>query len=288
MASKYTYKRKKAKRCNYGGRRNIKKILYAVVHYTGNDCDTDEANANYFANNNVGASAHYFIDDDSVTQSVPDEYVAWSVGSTGLLDQGSPYRAKGAKYWGKCTNTNSLNFELCDTVKDGKHKLSEKTRANAVVFIAKKMHECDIPISRLIRHFDVNGKLCPIYWVTDEDDWKKFKNEVNAELKKLKGETEPVKVEKKPAKKEEKVAEKYSGTFPKLPERGYFEDGDDGTQVKNLQKFLNWYGGYGLKVDGIVGPKTITAVKKFQKAEKLTADGLFGAKSLAKAKAVKK
>ena len=187
MASKYTYKRRKAKRCNYGNRRSIKKILYAVVHYTGNDCDSDEGNANYFANNNVGASAHYFIDDDSVTQSVPDDYVAWSVGSTGLLDQGSPYREKGAKYWGKCTNTNSLNFELCDTVKDGKRMVSEKTRANAAVFIAKKMHEHDIPISRLIRHFDVNGKLCPIYWVTDEEDWLKFKGEVNAELKKLKG-----------------------------------------------------------------------------------------------------
>ena len=186
MASKYKYKRRKAKRCNYGNRRSIKKILYAVVHYTGNDCDTDEGNANYFANNNVGASAHYFIDDDSVTQSVPDNHTAWSVGSTGLLDQGSPYRAKGAKYWGKCTNTNSLNFELCDTVKDGKHKLSEKTRANAVVFIAKKMHEHDIPISRLIRHFDVNGKLCPLYWVTDEDDWKKFKKEIQAKVNELK------------------------------------------------------------------------------------------------------
>lgn len=280
MASKYTYKRRKAKRCNYGNRRSIKKILYAVVHYTGNDCDSDEGNANYFANNNVGASAHYFIDDDSVTQSVPDDYVAWSVGSTGLLDQGSPYRAKGAKYWGKCTNTNSLNFELCDTVKDGKRMVSEKTRANAAVFIAKKMHEHDIPISRLIRHFDVNGKLCPIYWVTDEEDWLAFKAEVNAELKKLKGEKEPAKVET--------TKKKYSGTFPKLPVRGYFKLGDNGTQVKYLQKFLNWFGNYGLKVDGIIGEKTIAAIKKFQKAVGLVADGLFGAKSLAKAKTIKK
>lgn len=285
MASKYTYKRRKAKRCNYGGRRSIKKILYAVVHYTGNDCDTDEGNANYFANNNVGASAHYFIDDDSATQSVPDNHTAWSVGSTGLLDQGSPYREKGAKYWGKCTNTNSLNFELCDTVKDGKHKLSKKTRANAVVLIAKKMHEHDIPISRLIRHFDVNGKLCPIYWVTDEDDWKKFKNEVNAELKKLKGEEEPAKKETKPAKKEKK---KYSGKFPTLPKRGYLTTGDTGTQVGRLQAFLNWYGNYDLEVDEDFGPKTEDAVENFQKSEDLAIDGDFGKESLAKAKKAKK
>lgn len=284
----YKLKTKKSKRCNYGSSRSTKSIKYAVAHYTGNDGDTDEANANYFANNNVGASAHYFIDDDSVTQSVPDNYVAWAVGSTGLLDQGSPYRKKGAKFWGKCTNTNSLSFELCDTIDNGKRMVSKKTRANGAAFIAKKMHQYDIPIGNLIRHFDVNGKLCPIYWVTDEDDWKKFKAEVNAELKKLKGEKEPVKVETKPVKKEKKVDEKYAGTFPKLPERGYFEDGDEGTQAKNLQKFLNWYGNYGLKVDGIIGEKTIAAVKKFQKAEDLTADGLFGGKSLAKAKTIKK
>lgn len=81
---------------------------------------------------------------------------------------------------------------------------------------------------------------------------------------------------------------KYSGTFPTLPKKGHLTKGDKGTQVKNLQKFLNWYGNYGLKVDGIIGEKTISAVKKFQKAEKLSADGLFGAKSLTKAKAVKK
>ena len=80
----------------------------------------------------------------------------------------------------------------------------------------------------------------------------------------------------------------YSATFPKLPERGYFKKGDKGTQVKNLQKFLNWYGGYGLAADGDLGDKTLSAVKKFQKAEGLTVDGLFGSKSLAKAKTVKK
>lgn len=196
----YKEKTKKAKRSNYGSSRATKSIKYAVAHYTGNDGDTDEANANYFANNYVGASAHYFIDDDSVTQSVPDNYVAWAVGSSGLLDQGSPYKKNGAKFWGKCTNANSLSFELCDTNKNGKRMVSKATRANAAAFIAKKMHQYNIPISNLIRHFDVNGKLCPLYWVTDEEDWLVFKEEVNAELKKLKAPKEEKKTLKKGAK----------------------------------------------------------------------------------------
>ena len=71
---------KTANRSNYGGKRNIADIKYIVIHYTANDGDTDEGSGNYFANNIVGASAHYFVDDDSITRSVPDDYIAWAVG----------------------------------------------------------------------------------------------------------------------------------------------------------------------------------------------------------------
>ena len=80
----------------------------------------------------------------------------------------------------------------------------------------------------------------------------------------------------------------YGGPFPKLPGRGYFKRGDKGTQVKNLQKFLNWFGNYKLAVDGSYGPKTEAAQKKFQKACGLKQDGMFGEASLSKAKRVRK
>lgn len=81
----------------------------------------------------------------------------------------------------------------------------------------------------------------------------------------------------------------YSGTFPRLiTAKGYMAKGDHGIDVTNLQKYLNWYGKYGIGVDGIFGAKTDSAVRKFQKTEGLTVDGKFGKKSLAKAKAVKR
>lgn len=86
----------------------------------------------------------------------------------------------------------------------------------------------------------------------------------------------------------EPVKKAYTGTFPTLPSRGYFRKGDTGTQVKNLQKLLNWCGGYNLDVDGDFGSKTLAAVKAYQKAYGLAVDGLFGKKSLAKAKTIKK
>lgn len=83
----------------------------------------------------------------------------------------------------------------------------------------------------------------------------------------------------------------YTGTFPTLPSRGYFQRGDTGTNVMRLQQFLKWYDctllpKYG--VDGDIGSETIFAVKVFQQREGLTVDGLFGKKSLAKAKEIKK
>ena len=87
----------------------------------------------------------------------------------------------------------------------------------------------------------------------------------------------------------------YSGTFPKLPSRGYYKLGDGyltltsySVSLKNLQKFLNWAIDAGLKVDGEYGPKTKAAVIAFQKEYGLVQDGEFGSKSLVKAKEIKK
>ena len=91
-----------------------------------------------------------------------------------------------------------------------------------------------------------------------------------------------------PEQKENVKLVAYDGIYPKLPARGYFKRGDNNKQVKNLQLFLNWYGGYGLVIDGVVGTKTIRSVEKFQKNMGLAVDGLFGKKCLKAAKGVKK
>ena len=164
-------------RKNYGSKRNTKVIKYLVYHYTANDGDTDENNAKYFHNNVVKASAHRFVDDDSVTISVPDDYVAWHCGG-GL--QGD----KGHKYFGKCTNTNSIGIEMCDTIKNGKHDLSDKTKKNAVELGKQLIKQYSIKKENVIRHYDVTGKICPAYFVKDEKAWEKFKDELYGEKKK--------------------------------------------------------------------------------------------------------
>lgn len=157
----YTFKTNISNKNNYGSKRDVSKIKYIVIHYTGNDGDSDESNCKYFKNNIIKASAHYFIDDDSVTQSVPDNYIAWSVGG----NRYSNYKITGgASYYGLCTNTNSINIELCDNVKNGVIYPSTKTIKNAIKLTKTLMKKYNIPASRVIRHFDVTGKSCPAYW----------------------------------------------------------------------------------------------------------------------------
>lgn len=147
-----------ANRKNYGNARSTSTIKYIVIHYTGNDGDTDENNGKYFHNNVVNASAHYFVDDDSITQSVPDNYVAWHCG-------GKTYKHK------QCRNSNSIGIEICDDVRNGTIYPSAKTIANVLELVAYLMNKYSIPKENVIRHYDVTGKHCPAYWI-DNNMWK--------------------------------------------------------------------------------------------------------------------
>jgi len=161
-----------ANKGNYGGKRNTGIIKYIVVHYTANDGDTDEGNANYFQNHLVRASAHYFVDDNSATQSVPDNYVAWAVGGTRYSNY---LQTGGGKFYGLCTNNNSISIELCDTVKNGSYGFTEDTMSNAIELIKRLMKLYHIDTNHVIRHFDVTGKNCPAPLV-DNAKWSAFKS----------------------------------------------------------------------------------------------------------------
>ena len=89
------------------------------------------------------------------------------------------------------------------------------------------------------------------------------------------------KKETKPAKKKEEIKRVYSGSLPKST----IKKGSKGSDVKLWQKFLNWYGVYGLETDGIFGKLTRNATKKFQKAHGLKDDGIAGPLTHGKAKA---
>lgn len=169
----------RANRKNYGAKRSTKNIKYIVIHFTANDGDHDTSNGNYFKNNVVKASAHYFVDSDSITQSVPDNYEAWSVGGS---KYGDCAKTGGGKFYGKCTNSNSISIELCDDKKNGKIYPTQKTIDNALLLTKYLMKKYGVPSARVIRHFDVNGKRCPDYWCGTAEKHKKWNKEFHSRL----------------------------------------------------------------------------------------------------------
>lgn len=165
-------KEKLANRKNYGGAREASQIKYIVIHYTGNDGDHDEGNASYFKNNVVNASAHFFVDDDSITLSVPELFTAWAVGGTKWKDCAA---TGGGTMYGKITNANSISVEMCDTKKDGRFQASEKTMENTATLVKSLIKKYNIDINNVYRHFDVTGKHCPSYFM-NQAAWSAFKN----------------------------------------------------------------------------------------------------------------
>lgn len=58
------------------------------------------------------------------------------------------------------------------------------------------------------------------------------------------------------------------------------KQGSRGTEVKNIQQKLKELGLYSGNIDGIFGPKTKSAVMNFQKQKGLKVDGIVGAKTM--------
>lgn len=78
----------------------------------------------------------------------------------------------------------------------------------------------------------------------------------------------------------------YPGKFPAIPSGTELKLGDTGSNVKLLQKYLNWYG-FDLEVDGSFGPATEKAVIQFSD-ETNKHRGRFGQTLLSRARKVKR
>lgn len=154
---------------NYTAMSN-KKNKFIVIHYVGSE-STAKNNADYFASQKLQASAHYFVDSNSIWQSVEDWNSSWHCGG-GLQGSG------GHTYYGICKNSNSIGIEMCcfqDAI--GKWFFAAETVSNTIELVRYLMDKHNIPIENVIRHYDVTGKICPAPYV-NETEWAKFKQSI--------------------------------------------------------------------------------------------------------------
>lgn len=160
---------------NFTKGRGKRHIEYIVVHNTGNNGDTDTGNANFFKVVHPAhpASAHDFIDEDSVTHIISYDDTAWHCGDKHLtVPKG------GAKWKGKVFNQNSIGVELCSDIINGELSINAATLANGAEWVNHLMHAFKIDINHVVRHFDVTGKDCPHMFVKHPETWEAFKLDV--------------------------------------------------------------------------------------------------------------
>ena len=136
---------------------------YIVVHYTSNKGDTAKNNADYFAREKVGASAHFFVDENEIWESVPETGVAWHCGAT-------QYKHS------ECRNANSIGVEIC--MNDRAGKIRKGSIDHAARLVRELMQRYQIPPERVLRHYDVTGKYCPRPMVDNPALWQAFKNQI--------------------------------------------------------------------------------------------------------------
>lgn len=136
---------------------------YIVVHYTSNRGDTAKNNADYFAREKPGVSAHFFVDEKEIWESVPENRIAWHCGA-------KQYRHP------ECRNSNSIGVEIC--MNDKKGAIRQGSIQNAVKLVRLLMERYSVPLERVVRHHDVTGKHCPAPFVDDPTRWQAFRNEL--------------------------------------------------------------------------------------------------------------
>ena len=138
-------------------------IQYIVVHYTANKGDTAKNNVDYFARATTKTSAHYFVDEKEVWQSVREKDTAYHCGADTYKH---PF----------CRNGNSIGVEMCLLGKSG--NIRPGTIDTALSVVRQLMAAYDIPIDRVLRHYDVTGKNCPRPMVENPQLWEDFKKEL--------------------------------------------------------------------------------------------------------------
>ena len=145
-------------------------IQYIVIHFVGAALGA-LANCRYFANTKVGSSAHLFVGHEGeVYRSVSDKDIAWHCGAQ--------------TYYSNTRNTNSIGIELCCRQTPAGTWYFEKATVDAAVELTKEyMAKYDIPVTHVVRHYDVTRKMCPEPFCggsANEAAWSNFKARLTA------------------------------------------------------------------------------------------------------------
>lgn len=140
-----------------------------VIHYVANPGSTAQANRNYFDSladqdpqkSGTSTSSHFVVGlEGEVIQCIPITEIA---------------------YGNAPRNNDTIAIEVCHPDETG--KFNEATYESVVNLTAWLCNELKLSAKDVVRHYDINGKICPKYFVDHEDAWGQFKKDVTEAMK---------------------------------------------------------------------------------------------------------
>lgn len=145
--------------------KELKEVNAIVVHYVGNPGTTAAQNRSYFENlkdtHATSASSHYIIGlEGEIIQCVPLNEISYASNNR---------------------NKDTIAIECCHPDETGQFTTATYKSLVKLVAALCRTYNLD-PETGIIRHYDVTGKYCPLYYVNHEDEWYGFKLDVKAEL----------------------------------------------------------------------------------------------------------
>lgn len=248
----------------------IQKVRFLVAHGTGNPGSTAEGNVSWYSGNPVNASAHTFIDDNSIIEMIPLNEKAWHVNYGKPTDN---------RMYGEDANDAAIGVEFCW----GGSIDFNKSYKRYVWYFAYLCDEFNLnPKHDIVAHstLDPARRSDPEnalnrYGVT----WNDFISDVVKEstgkhYAPPKKQTKPEKVQS--GSKWNKVSGNWHGQL--------LQRWDHGGAVRELQKLTSnnnppFYPNNDAKnngIDGYFGAHTVDCVKRYQSYYGLTVDGLAG------------
>ena len=148
----------------------LEKVNAIVIHYVGNPGTSAEANRNYFDNLSkqsgdgaTYASSNFIVGlEGEVIACVPINEIAYASNNR---------------------NSDTISIETCHPDETG--KFNDKTYDSLADLTAWLCYHFGLDSNDVIRHYDVTGKLCPLYFVEHEDAWESFKKDVQDRLEQI-------------------------------------------------------------------------------------------------------
>ena len=127
-----------------------------VIHYVANPGSTAQQNRDYYASRSSDVSSHFVI------------------GLKGEIIQCIPLHEKSSA--SNHRNKDTISIEVCHPDESG--KFTDASYQSLVKLTTWLIDVCDLNSNDVIRHYDITGKQCPLYFVTHEDEWEQFRQEL--------------------------------------------------------------------------------------------------------------